>query len=238
MSTTTTPTPTDVIEAMRSIHTESDRWRLAEALAARIPSGDKGLDEIVDAAAAAGVLGNLSKTTLRLYRDAANRWPAEKRVPNVSFSAHREAMVLDNISEAAKLLASLAKNSDKVTVASVRRAVAVKRGTVPAEAAKANGSGKSPALDVLADLQAGAPQIIAAIGAATTPAELDKLNAGLNKALAHVDRLRAKAAKAATKRAAGRPAPKAATPRKAPATKAPAKAATPRRKAVGDLRGE
>jgi hypothetical protein len=237
MSTTPTTTPSDVIEAMRSIQTESDRWRLAEALAARIPSGDKGLDEIVDAAAAAGVLGKLSKTTLRLYRDAANRWPADKRVANVSFSAHREAMVLDNINEAARMLGSLVKSSggaDKVTVASVRRAVAVKRGTVPAEKATANGSAattKAPALDVLTDLQAGAPQLIAAIPNATAPTELDRLHAGLSKALAHVERLQAKAAQAARKKAA---APKRTAP-KAAARKA---AATPRRKAVGDLRGE
>src|SRR3954452_18562555 len=115
---------TDVIEAMRSIQTEGDRWHLAEALRSQVPQGSTGFEEILDEAASAGVAGALKVNTLRLYRDTANRWPATERVPNVSFSAHREAMVLP-IEDAAKLLETLstANGATKVTVASVRKTI-------------------------------------------------------------------------------------------------------------------
>jgi hypothetical protein len=88
----------DVIDAMRSIQTEGERWHLAEELATVIPKGDgEGtvtFATIIDQATSEGVAGKLSVTTLRLYRDTAKRWPKSKRVPNVSFSAHRTAMTL------------------------------------------------------------------------------------------------------------------------------------------------
>src|SRR5262245_745493 len=84
----------DVIDAMRDVQTEGDRWHLAEALVAMLPQGSNGFQEIIDQASAEGVVGKLSANTLRLYRDTANRWPANRRVANVSFSAHREAMLL------------------------------------------------------------------------------------------------------------------------------------------------
>lgn len=196
--TTKHPAMGDVLDAMRSVQTESDRWNLAEALQKQVPTGLQGFSEIVDAATAAGVSGNLSITTLRLYRDAAVRWPASKRVPNVSFSAHREAMVLADIDQAAKMLGDLAKanGADKVTVSSVRKAIAVKQGK-PTPAPRTTTTPKQQAtLDVLGDLKNGAPQTIAAITAALPAAELDKLHAGLTKVIAHVERLRAKVARA------------------------------------------
>src|SRR5215472_10648050 len=97
--------PDEVIEAMRSIHSESDRWHLAEALFKKIPSGLQGFQEIIDKASAEGVAGNLSVNTLRLYRDTASRWPANKRVADVSFSGHREVMALPGtVDGQAKLL--------------------------------------------------------------------------------------------------------------------------------------
>jgi hypothetical protein len=199
---TTPPNAPDVIEAMRSLQTEGDAWRLAEALLARVPVGDNsGFDEIMDEAAAANVLGKLSKKTLMLYRDAANRWPADKRIANVSFSAHREALVLENINESVRLLEQLVKANGAagVTVQSVRKAIAVKRGTVKAAPAGAAATAPKAAVDMLADLRTGAKALIGAIGADTEDDELVKLHAGLTKTLAHVERLQAKAArKAAT----------------------------------------
>lgn len=243
MKTNATPAPAAaVIDAMRSIQSEGDRWRLAEALVTEIPAGNDGFAEIIDQATAAQVAGSLSANTLRLYRDTANRWPADKRVANVSFSAHREVMVLDTMTQRTKMLNDLAKNlgPSKVTVAAVRKAVAVSQGKAPAAAASANGSASKATLDVLADVMAGSPELIKAVGSSTSADDLDKLQAGLNKALAHVDRLRAKAnAKAAAAaKAAARPAAK--TPAKPAArpsgSKAPARK-TPARKAQGDLRG-
>ena len=194
----------EVIEAMRSIQTESDRWRLAEALFAEIPAGGGGFSDIIDAATNAHVDGGLTATTLRLYRDTASRWPSDKRVPNVSFSAHREAMVMPTIDEGAKLLEDLVKTQGgpgKVTVASVRKAIAVKQGKV--SAAPTHGPVASPSTaSALNDLKTGGKELIHAIASDTEGDDLDKLQAGLSKVIAHVEQLRARAArKAATAKA-------------------------------------
>lgn len=239
MSTTATATPApipggaDVIDAMRSIQSEGDRWRLSDILLAEIPTGSAGFAEIIDAATAAGVAGNLSADTLRLYRDTANRWPEDKRVAGVSFSAHREVMVLDSIAQRTKMLNDLSKNlgAGKVTVAAVRKAIAVQSGKAPAAPASPNGPKAPGKVDALADALAGCPALIAATTAET---DLDKLHAGLSKALAHVDRLRAKA----NQKAAAKARTAAKTVSKNGAEPAPA---TPRkrapRKVQGDLRG-
>lgn len=233
-------TNTDVIEAMRSVQTESDRWRLAEALMAAIPSGGASdFAAIVDEAKDAGVLGGLSQKTLQLYRDAAKRWPADKRVPNVSFSAHRETMALEgDIAGRIKLLTTLVKSSggaDKVTVATVRKAVAVANGKTPKDAAapadKAEVEATRTTAAVLADIMAGAPQLLSAINGHTTRDDLDKLHKGFAKALTHVERLQAKQAAAAKRLATRKPAAKAPAAKKAPARKPAA------RKPQGDLRG-
>lgn len=240
MSTTTTPviamSMADVIDAMRSIQSEDDRWKLAEALHQQVPTGVKGFQEIIDAATAAGVAGNLKVNTLRLYRDTAVRWPSDKRVANVSFSAHREAMVLPTIDAAAKMLGNLAANNGAahVTVASVRKAIAVQQGKPLPATGTGTGTGKVTAktVDVLADVKAGAPTLIAAITPATTVPDLDSIHAGLSKAIAHVERLRAKAARKATATSKT-----AATPATASTSKAqPAPKGAPK-KPQGDLRG-
>jgi hypothetical protein len=221
---------TDVIDAMRSLQSESDRWHLAESLAVLIPSGLKGFADLKDQATAAGVGAKLSTTTLRLYRDTANRWPADKRVPNVSFSAHREAMVLP-IDQAVAVLEKLAANLGPagVSVTEVRRAVAAAQGkALPASRTRTATAGASPAFDVLADLESGAAKLIAAIDPAMDPARLDNIQAGLNKALVHVETLRTKKAR------------KVAAP-KVPAAPAPAPAPAPTASpvpvaATGDLR--
>jgi hypothetical protein len=235
-TTITAPTAgAEVIEAMRSIQTEGDRWRLAEALHAQIPSGLEGFADIIDAATTAGVLGKLSFNTLRLYRDTAARWPADLRVPNVSFSAHRTAMTID-IKAASKLLHALArqKGAGGVTVDEVRRAIAVQQGkpiTATSAADKATAAAK---IEIVADIKAGAPQLIASIGPDTGPDDLDKLHAGLTKAIAHVERLRAKAAR---KAASASKATKSVATSSATARKAAASTTKTSARRRGDLRG-
>lgn len=217
-----------VIDAMRSLQTEGDRWHLAEVLLAQVPTGYNGLPQIIDQATAAGVAGSLSVNTLRLYRDTAARWPADQRVANVSFSAHREAMVLPTIAAAAKMLGDLAANlgPSKVTVASVRKAIAVQQGRpVPGSKPGSSTPTSQRAVDVLADLIAGGPQLIAAIPATTEASVLDQLHAGLTKAISHVERLRAKAARKAAKSTT------------TPSTPAAVKAPRTNSKRTGDLRG-
>jgi len=226
---TTTAQFDEVIDAMRSVQTEGDRWHLAESLAHLIPSGSSGFGDIIDAATHEGVVGKLSANTLRLYRDTAIHWPVDDRVPNVSFSAHREARRnVETTKEAAKMLQDLVKTvgTSKVTVASVRKAVAIKAGKAqPAQ--KPATTQSATAVDVLADFIAGAPKFIAAVKADTKSTDLDKLDAGLNKALAHVERLRQKAARKAQASKSSAPAKKA----------APAAAKPAAKKATGDLRG-
>jgi hypothetical protein len=211
MSPTTNGT-TAVLDAMRSIQSESDRWRLAEALVAVVPKGTLGFNEIMDRATKEGVAGKLSVNTLRLYRDAAVRWPSDKRVEAVSFSAHREAMVMEDIRSASKLLKDLAHQlgADKVTVAQVRKAIAVKQGK-PVPGSKANSTPASAAVgnygEVVADLRSGGAKLIAAVPA---DGDLDAIHAGLTKVIAHVEKMRAAAARkaaSAAKKQAGSKAP-------------------------------
>lgn len=219
-----------VIDKMRDIQTEGDRWELAEALKGMIPQGSNGFSEIIDKATSEGVVGNLSANTLRLYRDTATRWPSTKRVANVSFSAHREAMALPTIDSAAKMLGDLAKTqgASKVTVASVRKAVAIKNGRQPTAAQAAGTTTHAKNLDVIRDLTSGGSELIKAIGAESDTDKLDKMHAGLNKVIAHVERLRAKAARASAKKAT--PEKKATNGAKPSTPKATAK------KSAGDMR--
>jgi hypothetical protein len=220
----------EVIDAMRELQSESDRWRLAEALHTLIPAGSTGFDELVDAAAKQNVGAGLSATTLRLYRDTATRWPAVKRVPNLSFSAHREAMVMPSIDDAAKMLRQLSAQlgAQQVTVSAVRQAITASQGGKRKAAAQPGAAGTTARskVAVIADLMKGGPELIAAIHGQLPAAELDQLHAGVSKVLAHVERLRAKAAK---KQAPAKASPAPQSSRK------PVQAAA--RKRAGDLRG-
>lgn len=212
----------NVIDAMRDVQTEGDLWVLAERLVALVPKGDD-FGEVIDRATKEGVVGKLSANTLRLYRNTAQRWPKDKRVANMSFSAHRDAMVLPSIGEAAKMLNDLAKTkggAGKVTVADVRQAVAIKQGKKPKGSRAGVGVTKAQAqyAHVLADLQdASGAAFIAAIPTNLSSDQLDKLHAGLNKVLGHVDRQRATVARKAKQVQAKRAADK------QPAKQAPAK---------------
>ena len=226
----------DVVDAMRSVQTEADRWILAEALVELIPTGEGGFQEVIDRATSEGLLGNFTVNTLRLYRDTAKRWDKDKRVTDVSFSAHREAMsVKGDITAAAKLLAAQVKTVGapaKVTASSVRKAVRLANGKAPLATAKTAPT-VGPQFDLVADLKHGGKKLAAMIGPDTSVSDLDSLHAGLNKVIAHVEKLRGKAArkasaaKTAKQTVAAKPTASKATTAKRPAA----------RKQAGDLRG-
>ena len=255
-STATNGKMTSVIAAIRDITTEGDTWKLADALAVLIPQGEKqaAFQEIIDKAASEGIAGKLTWNTLRVYRDVSANWPQDKRLPTVSFSAHREILVATNpandkypkgqpitLDEKIKMLQQLEKSQGvgKVTVASVRKSIAVrakkpintKANPAPTPASAAQTSFAS----VLADIAAGAPKLIGAIPTTSTAGELDKYTAGFNSALTHIDSLRQKLAR---KQLAGKQ-----TAKQVPAAVKAAKpggavksAAAPSKK-LGDLRG-
>lgn len=199
-----------VIDALRSVQSESDRWVLAEKLLALIPSGEAGFQEIVDRAASEGIEGKFTAKTLSLYRNTAIKWPIDKRVDGVSFSAHREAQaVTGGISASIKLLnaqVKIAGSPSKVSVSEVRKAVRSANGKAPAPSARSGG--KSAAAqkvgDAVQDLKVGGKQLIATIDTATPASDLDAIHAGLNKVITHVERLRTKWA-AKSKAAAAAP---------------------------------
>ena len=227
--TTIPTTPQDVLDAMSSVHDEQDRWRLAESLVAAVPTGSERFGQIVDDAKAAGIPARFTANTLRLYRDTAVRWPEAKRVQHVTFSAHREAMVVGDVDEAKALLEGMVKTTgaSAVTVSAVRKAIAAHQGKAP-KTAKAKAEHVS-----LADLLQGGDKLIALIRAAAPgydTASMDRLHGGLSRTLAEVEKLRAKKSKAAARKGQA-PAPS--TARKAapaPSTRKPRKAA------AGDLR--
>lgn len=221
-TTATTNQMGDVIDAMRSVHTESDRWVLSEALLKVVPNGTQGFSEIIDQAAQQGIAGGFTVNTLRFYRDTAKLWPANKRVKNVSFSAHREVERLGtDIDGKVKLLEDLYKNPDpatggpnNVTVAAVRRAVTLRTNpqaatSGPAQKGGGSGGSSTPAAagggttataspkgqwEAIEDLKNGGKQMIAAVPQSTSESDLQKIGHGLNAVLSHVDQLRAKKA--------------------------------------------
>ena len=230
----------DVVDAIRSFQSQNDLWQLADALAAKIPNGTTGVDDvsfgdIIEAATKEGVLGKLSAKTLQLYRDTSVRWPSTNRVPGVSFSAHREAQAMaGDVDAKTKLLADLVKSSggaDKVSIASVRAQVRKTQGKQAPAGNAPSGSIKNKGLS-LNDLMNGGSEMIKAIHSNTPSDELDKLQAGLTKVLAHVERLRSKAAQRAAKSSPKAPS----SSSNAPTPISAAKRAAPKGGA-GDLRG-
>jgi hypothetical protein len=92
----------------------------------------------------------------------------------------------------------------------------------------------------LDDIKKGAPNLIGAISPTASESELDKFTAGFNKALAHVEKLRVKIARAKQAKAQGAVAPAAAPVAKANGdgeseSNEESKAAPAKRR--GDLRG-
>lgn len=218
---------TDVIDAMRNFQSQGDIWKLADALAKKVPSGDQGLEEIMDTARGENVLGKLTLSTIRQYRDASHRWPKANRIDGLSFTAHREVMNAKDAKdqklsddEKIRLLEGLIKKAggpDKVRTIDVRDAVrskakkptSVQRAATKAVAAGVTNQSAQP-FDVLADIKRGAVQLIAAIGKDTSESDLNKILKGLQKASEHTADLKAKAAgkrAAATQKAAAKSTP-------------------------------
>ena len=125
------------VEAMRDKRSQSDNWKIGDALVTEVPTGASrvGFERVRRAAESAGVVP-LSVSALRQYRDTAIAWPAHTRVPGVSFSAHRAAK---SAPEPSKLLEGLATlhGAGSVSVKMVERALTVGSGSVPAAPAPA-----------------------------------------------------------------------------------------------------
>jgi hypothetical protein len=197
----------EVIDALRSVETESERWQLADALAKKIPTGLKGFDEIIDAAKNAGVRGNLKPNTLRQYRDTAVRWPSADRIDNVSFTAHKEAQNAGSLADSKRVLEGILRKNAKagtaVTVAEVKAAIAAKKGKPttkgPGQGKKGKGTTTAPvaqakAAEIISDLVTNDGKLlIAAIPKDAPLAHLDKVIAGLKKVLGHAERLQMQA---------------------------------------------
>jgi len=222
----------NVIDALRDFQTGKDSWKVAEALAKRVPNGDD-FTEIMEIAEREHVLGKFKIQTLRQYRDAAKRWPAAERVDGVSFTAHREVLAAKDakgnklsVTEQADMLRKLVKSqggADKVTTAVIREALRAKAGKAPKAASGTPAAAPvvsptaKPGFDALADIKAGATKLIASIDKSLSDTELAKIKAGLEKVLGHVENIQMVAArkKAAQKKAAAPKAPAPATTTKA-----------------------
>ena len=237
----------DVCDALRDVHDEASLWRLSDELVKIAPSGVQSVEDVVTQAKARGI-PTKSTNTLRLYRDVAIRFPANERVPLVSFSAHREAIAIGDVAKARKVLQELAAKHgpDGVTVTTVKKAIGAATGKVSATPSpKAKGTSYD---DIAVDLSTGAKKFLGELDAmlGVQGVTLDGFHAGLSAVLAKVEDKRAKAArrkvtpKAApavdpSKSRAARHAREAAS--KAASKPSPNGAARKRSVKAGDLRG-
>jgi hypothetical protein len=160
---------------------------------------------------------------LRLYRDVAIRFPASKRVPLVTFSAHREAIAIGDADKARAVLIELAAKHGAagVTVTTVKQAIGAATGNVAKATPKAAGKAQSGYGDIAVDLSMGGKKFIAALDSmvATNGVTLDGLHTGISAVLTAVESMRAKAARKAQ---AAKATPKNGTvvdPKKSPAAR-------------------
>ena len=244
MSTTIAPAPRkdatfdSVCDAIRDVHDEASLWRLSDELVVIAPQGVRAVEQVV-AQAKARDIPTKSVNTLRLYRDVAIRFPAAERVTGVSFSAHREAIVLGSTAEAVTVLDDLVKKHGAagVTVTTVKAAVQAATGKVPTP--KQSVKPQSSWADVARDLSTnGGKGFVSELDAmlAVNGVTLDGLHSGVSHVLAAIESKRAKAARKAAAASKGKAAPVKATPRvkAAPSGKAaPVKASAGK---AGDLR--
>jgi hypothetical protein len=230
-----------VCDALRDVHDEASLWTLSDELVKVAPKGVEAIEKVVAQAKVRGI-PTKSANTLRLYRDVAHRFPRGKRVPLVSFSAHREAIAVGDTDAAQAILIDLAKKhgEEGVSVATVKTAVQAALGKTPTPKSTTAKASTTYA-DIAADLCGGSgKKFIAEVDTLVTlpNVTLDGLHAGLTAVLTAIEAKRAKAARAAAKKAG----PTTVKPVGKPATRrpsTPAKAAA--RKTVagkaGDLRG-
>jgi hypothetical protein len=201
-----------VLNALRDVHDEASLWRLSDELVKIAPQGVQAVEEVVAQAKAAGI-PTKSANTLRLYRDVAIRFPVSERVPLVSFSAHREAIVVGDVKQARSILEDLSRKHgpEGVTVTTVKKAIGAATGNVAKvtpKAAVAASSYSAVAVDLCkANGKAFRAELDALL--AVPNVTLDGLHAGLSAVLADVEARRSKAArKAAAAKVAAKPAPK------------------------------
>jgi hypothetical protein len=192
-----------VCDAIKDVHDEASLWRLSDELVRIAPQGVKAVEAVVAQAAARGI-PTKSVNTLRLYRDVAIRFPANERVSGVSFSAHREAIVLGTTAEAVQVLNDLVTKHGAagVTVTTVKSAVQASTGKVPA--AKQSVKPQSALADVARDLSAGGKHFASELDTLIqlNGVTLDGLHAGLSHVLTVVESKRAKAVRKAAAEAA------------------------------------
>ena len=213
-----------VCDALRDVHDEASLWKLSDELVKVAPQGVAAVEEVVKQARVRGI-PTKSANTLRLYRDVAIRFPSSKRVPLVTFSAHREAIAIGDVDKARKVLTELvAKHgAEGVTVTTVKQAIGAATGNVAKATPKVAGGHAAAKgyAEIAEDLStSGGKKFIAALGAmvATNGVTLDGLHAGLSAVLAVVETMRSKAARKAT---AAKATPKGAVvdPKKSPAAR-------------------
>lgn len=187
-----------VCDALRDVHDEASLWRLSDELVKVAPKGVESVEQVVAQAKVRGI-PTKSANTLRVYRDVAIRFPANERVPLVTFSAHREAIVIGDSLKARKVLEELsAKHGPAgVTVTTVRQAIGAATGKVPA-APKA-GKAQSGYADIARDLSTGGKKFIAGLDEMLGVAgvTLDGMHVGLSAVLTQVEARRSKAARKA-----------------------------------------
>jgi hypothetical protein len=115
--------------AIRGKREGADSWELSDALLAAVPQGEsrEGFAAVIRAAESEGVRA-YGADTLRIYRDTAARWPKATRIPGVSFTAHRAALLAP---DPAAILADLAnaRGAENVSVGDVRAEIAALRPT-------------------------------------------------------------------------------------------------------------
>jgi hypothetical protein len=229
MSTSIVKSYDSVCDAIKDVHDEASLWHLSDEIIKIAPAGVEAVDRVVEQAKARGIPVK-SSNTLRLYRDVAIRFPATERVPLVSFSAHREALVLGNSADARKLLLELVKQhtAEGVTVTTVKTAVGAKTGNVKAPTAAGKGKAATAAAlshsDIALDLCQGGKKFISSLDAmlAVNGVSLDAMHTGLTAVLTELEVRRSKAARKAS--AAKRPAP-VVNPKQSPAARKAVEAA-------------
>ena len=123
---------TETTSAIRGKREGADNWTLADALLAAVPQhAPRTLFAEVRRAAEREGVRPYGADTLRIYRDAAARWAPADRIPGVSFTAHREALLA---SDPVATLRDLADTlgAENVAVSDVRAAISALAPSAPA----------------------------------------------------------------------------------------------------------
>lgn len=127
----------DVVKAMGTVRSQEDRWVLADTLLEAVPtdsSKQSTMFKRIRRLAAEQGVSAYTESSLRQYRDTAAHWPKAKRIPGVSFTAHRKALGAEDPEALLKGLAA-AQGAGAVTVGMVAEARRIEEGGVVAGSA-------------------------------------------------------------------------------------------------------